>query len=169
MVLLYVMTLLADTVIYDIVSGILTAAQGAFSAKELRELESYISHGPAAEDCCSLLVAYPTRVYPGFGNETSKDFRTYVYLVDIIISLRECPPPMGPNGEAPIPEENDSYAELASTHAFKIVKALILANKAGSLMPNGECDFTIPPSAEIIEEQGQCAGWDITMTVQLSS
>lgn len=163
------MTLLADTVVYDIVSRILTAAQGAFTAKELNLLESYVSHGPAAEDCCALLVAYPTSFYPGFGNEEKRDFRTYVYLVDIVVSIRECPPSMGQDGSAPSPEENDEYAELASTHAFKIVKAIIKANKAGSLMPNGECDFTAPPSAQIIEEQGQCAGWDISMTVQLSS
>ncbi len=163
------MTLLADTVVYDIVSGILTASQGAFTPKELKDLDSYISHGPAAEDCCSLLVAYPTRFYPGFGNDIQRDFRTYVYLLDVVVSLRECPPPIHADGSAPAPEENDYYAQVASTHAFKIVQALVLADKAGTLMPNGGCDFTQPPSAEIIEEQGQCAGWDITLTVQLSS
>jgi len=168
-VLLYIMTTLADTVVYDIVRGVLTVAQSAFTAKELNEFESYVSHGPADEGCCALLVAYPKNFYPGFGNTENRDFRTYVYTTDIVISLRECPPKMGPNGEAPTPEENDEYAELASTHAFKIVKALICAKKEGRLMPNGICDFAEPPSAELMEEMGQCAGWDISLTVQLSS
>lgn len=170
MVLLYVMTVLADTVVYDIVSRILTAAQGAFTAKELKEFESYVSHGRAAEDCCSLLVAYPTRFYPGFGiTDSGQDMRAYAYVVDVTVSLRECPPSVGPNGEPPSPKANDAYAELSASHAFRIVKALNCARRDGSLMPNGECDFTVPPSAEIVEELGQCAGWDISLTAGLSS
>jgi len=169
-VLLYIMAALDDTVVYDMVKNVLTAAQSAFTPAELNELDSFVSHGPAAEDCCKLLVAYPTKFYPQFGvNENGLDMRVYAYAVDVVVSLRECPPAVSEQGVPPTPEENDQYAETAATHAFKIVKAINCARKDGTLMPNGTCDYTIPPFAEIMEELGQCAGWDIKLSVELSS
>jgi hypothetical protein len=175
-VLLYIMTVLLPDVIYTTTANVLAAAQSAFTPKEIRDFDSYISHGPAAEGCCKLLVAYADDISSEIvqtrtsnNSNSIKDTGIYVYTTDITISLRECPPSMGLNGEQPDPDAIDAYAKLTYTHVWKIIAAIICARRAGTLLAGGTCMFNTAPSAQMIEEQGNCAGWDIKMTVELSS
>lgn len=171
MVLLYTMSTILPTVVYDASANILNAALKAFTPQEQNLLESYVSHGPAAEGCCSLLISYASNIRATLGTgETNSgvDFGIYIWVTDITVSLRECPPGMDNSGNSPSPEENDDYAKKTYTHAWKIVQNIISARAQGKLVPGGTCTFSTPPFAQLIEDQGNCAGWDIDMTVELS-
>lgn len=156
-----------DDVPYEVATAILDVALSALTPEELKPFSSFVSHGPAVEDC-PLLIAYPVRLYPGFGIDgQGRDMGVYVYLLDAVISLRDAAAIIDNKDNLPTPEENDDFAKLMSKYTYKIVKALNCARREGRLMPNSSCEFSMPPIAEIVEEQGMFAGWDITITAQL--
>jgi len=166
------MSTLLPSAVYDTTKSVLLAAQSAFTDAELKQYDSYLTHGPDAEDCCGLLIAYADNINSTVGNIKAgegADIGLYVYTAQIVVSLRECTPGMGTNGEAPSGTQKDAYAELSYRHVWQIIQAIICARRAGTLFPGGICTFNSPPSAQLIEDQGMCAGWDIEMIVELTS
>jgi hypothetical protein len=153
---------------YDACNAVLNVARSAFTNKELQSYDSYVALEPPAEDCCGLLVAYTSGITPSFGIDENRDFGVYVYTIEIVIALRECTPPLKSDGSPPSGTEINTYAKKSSQNACRIINAILCARKAGNFIPSWECTFSTPPYAQVVEELGQCAGWDISMALELT-
>lgn len=172
MVLLYIMTELTDfkpdEKLYAISKIVLEIAQTALSDEELRFFDTYVSHGPPVEQAENLLVVYSSSIGPELtpteGGGFSPGQAITTDLTEITIALRECTPGMDNKGRSPSTQELGEYALLTYTHALRIYCALKKARQPNGLLG---CITTSPPSAQAIEEQGQRAGWDISITVEL--
>lgn len=161
-----------DEKLYAATSVILNIAELALESKLTEKdrefFNIYVSHGPPVETAEYLLVAYASGMGPtgavGAEGGTIPGQMIVADIAEITVSLRECTPGLDFKGREPTTQELDDYARMTYLHALAIYCALKKERK-----PNGRlgCLFTTSPIAQAIEEQGQRAGWDITLGVEL--
>lgn len=134
----------------------------------------YVSPGPPAWDCCPQLTVHVggpvvAATSPG-GGALADGHRMavagMVNLIDLTATIIRCAPGIREDSEPAPPEDFDRCSAYTLADLWSIWNYITSAHNAGDLFP-GSCREVFLDPAALLAQQGGCAGWQISVRVQL--
>lgn len=142
--------------------------------------KSWIAHGPpVADHCCDddetsgQLTVHLTpfagvavrATRSGKGGPVQCQFTTHA---NFVVTLLRCVPVLQDSGDSPPVEDLDAAGGLLLVDLWALVRGVLDAHKANDLFSSVDCGAVEIGQADLVEEQGGCAGWTFSVTVRLS-